>query len=360
MTYQVASPIPRLTAFRGVAAAGIVVFHLAVAFELGDSVISRADFLKVAVTFFFVLSGFVLTHSDSFHTRGQFLMARAARLLPLYVVAWLIALAGRSWLHWIPSQTELIASLLVVQAWVPDPDLAMAVNPVGWSLSCEMACYLALPFIAPAVLRASQRRLTGITAAVAAWLAVGAVATSWVPIEWWVGYRASEFAAGVVLAAWLRRGWVPGASSAIGAALSAGLVCVWIVLGTDVSVPLASLVAIPSIIVVIARAATARRGVSPSVVSRAGEVLGRWSYALYLSHWIVVVLISRFGSEPWRVALAVIASVAAAGVLCEAVERPARRRLLRWARRAPGAASSGQATAHGSVAAPQDANLKAL
>ena len=351
MTYAPAVPIPRLTAYRGYAALAIVWFHMAIAFDLGVGTVHRAALLKVAVTFFFVLSGFVLTHAGAFDSAGTFWRARAARIVPLYVVAWLLVLAGRSWLHWIPSQTELLSSLLLVQAWVPDPDLAMSVNPVGWSLSCEAACYLALPLVAPAILRLEPRRLRTASWAVGGWLLAGALLTLVTPIEWWVGYRAAEFAAGVLLAAWLRHGWRPGTPTAALAGVSGLALAVALVLALPVPVPIASLLVMPAFLFLVADAATRRTG--SSAWGRPAQLLGRWSYALYLTHWIVVVLISRFGSEPWRVLLAATLSVAVAGVLCELVERPAQRHLMARGRR-----SSTHRTPAPSLAASQDPNLE--
>jgi peptidoglycan/LPS O-acetylase OafA/YrhL len=353
MTYATAVPIPRLTAYRGYAALAIVWFHMAIAFDLGVGTVHRAELLKVAVTFFFVLSGFVLTHAGAFDSAAAFWRARAARIVPLYVVAWILVLAGRSWLHWIPSQTELLSSLLLVQAWVPDPRLAMSVNPVGWSLSCEAACYLALPLLAPAILRLEPRGLRAASWAVGGWLVAGALLTLVTPIEWWVGYRAAEFAAGVLLAAWLRHGWRPGAPAAALAGVSGLALSAALVLALRMPVPIASLLVMPAFVFLVADAAT--RNTRPSAWGRPAQLLGRWSYALYLTHWIVVVLISRFGSEAWRVLLAATLSVAVAAVLCELVERPAQRRLVTWARspsndRAPAA----------SLAASKDANLEPI
>jgi peptidoglycan/LPS O-acetylase OafA/YrhL len=356
MTYDVAAPIPRLTAYRGYAALAILGYHLVLAFELGDGALRRAELFKIAVTFFFVLSGFVLTHAGRFDSIGEFWQARAARILPLYVLAWLMALAARSWLHWIPSQTELLASLMLVQAWVPDPDLAMSVNPVGWSLSCEVACYLALPLLAPLLLRLATPRLKLVTWLTIAWLALGALLSQVAPVEWWVGYRGGEFVAGVLLAVWLRRGWLPRASFVRLAALGGTLVLVSVAAGLPVPVPMASFAAMPAFVLFIATAAVRRADVPSSLLGLGGQYVGRWSYSLYLTHWVVVVLVSRFGSELWRVVLAAVVSIALAAVLSESIERPAQRRLARR----PSAAErppSGQIT---SAAATKDADLKAF
>jgi peptidoglycan/LPS O-acetylase OafA/YrhL len=320
--------IPALTVMRGVAALAIVFFHSFAAFAVGPAVLDRAQVLKVAVTFFFVLSGFVLTLGWEGARLGSFWQRRAARLVPVYVVTWIITLAGRSLLHWVPTQEDLLATLLLVQAWVPRPGLAMAVNPVAWSLSCEIAFYLALPLVAGRVLAASDRTLRAATGAVCLWTAAGSLASLRFPIEWWPPYRASEFALGVCLAAWVARGWRPGQATmglAVACALTLGLaVCA----GATPPSTIASLWAVPAFVWAIAAAAGGSAGFTGSFWTAAGpQALGRWSYSLYLSHWIVVVLISRFfGGAAW-IAAAVTACVVVSGVLYLCVERPAEKKI---------------------------------
>jgi peptidoglycan/LPS O-acetylase OafA/YrhL len=286
--------------------------------------------LKTGVTFFFVLSGFVLSRS----WRGEPLLVqwqhRAARILPAYVAAWLLTLAGRSYVHSIPGQGDLLVTLLLVQAWVPNPNLGFAVNPVGWSLSCEILCYLALPFVVPLLRRISGTRLTAVSAGVAVWLVAGCVASHWLPIEWWVGYRASEFAAGVLAAEWLRRGRSLGRADAAIAGTAVVLLVVAARLGAPVVV--LDLAAVPAILWLVLHSAESAQSPRPAArraqpLRLIGMGLGRWSYCLYLSHWIVVVLISRFLIGALWMLPAALVCLAVAASLYRWVEYPAERLL---------------------------------
>ncbi len=176
------SYVPALASMRGFAAVGILLYHASVDFGVDDD-IWRYSYLKIAVTFFFILSGFVLTRGWRDEAKTLQWQRRAARILPMYMLAWLLTLAGRSYVHWIPGQGELLATLLMVQAWWPSPRLSMAVNPVGWSLSCEVLCYLLLPFVIPTLRRANDVVLRRVTTVVIGWAVVGTALTGVFPIN---------------------------------------------------------------------------------------------------------------------------------------------------------------------------------
>jgi peptidoglycan/LPS O-acetylase OafA/YrhL len=318
-----------LTALRGIAASAVVLFHGALAFSPGGDLVQATRTFPVAVSFFFALSGFVLTWSwDDATSWIAFWRNRAARILPVYVLAWFLAVAALSWLRWTPTDAELLASLLLVQAWVPGDHFALAVNVPAWSLSCELAFYAALPFVAPRILRASESSLRRVGSATAAWVAAGCLIALTVPLEWFPGVRAPEFLAGVVLATWMRRGWRPGRNTK-----AVGVASVLLLVGATLSPwaiqqPVAILLAAPAILAVISLvAARDLAGAATVLRSTPLQWLGDWSYPLYLTHWIVVVLLSRFlvGAEWIPVAIVVTISVAAA--VHVSLERPAQLRL---------------------------------
>ena len=320
--------IPSLTMWRGAAALGIVSYHGIVAFA--GPLAERADVLKTGVTFFFVLSGFVLTYSWRDQPAIVQWQHRAARILPAYLLAWLLTLAGRSFVHWVPSQEELLATLLLVQAWVPSPKLAMAVNPVGWSLSCELLCYLALPLIVPSLRRMTITRLQVLSAAVAGWAILGCLASQRLPIEWWVGYRASEFTAGVLTAEWFRRGRRLRSSDrrlALCALLALGVAVLM-----SASTTVLDLMALPVVTWLVLHSAERvthdqTTPISVGATRSAALAIGRWSYALYLTHWVVLILLSRYlVGAAWIIPAALVCLVLAAGVH-RWVERPAERLL---------------------------------
>jgi peptidoglycan/LPS O-acetylase OafA/YrhL len=101
-----------------------------------------------AVTFFFVLSGFILTYSyfqpenllGLRTSRKDFWIARVARIYPVYALALLLAIVpivhGTFVTHTIPMPQFVGAILccpILLQAWIPP--IALGWNGPAWSLS---------------------------------------------------------------------------------------------------------------------------------------------------------------------------------------------------------------------------------
>lgn len=126
-----------------------------------------------AVTFFFVLSGFILSYTYLSRdggtglkgTRTSFWAARFSRVYPLYCVALLISLPmyvygtfrGRN-----PATDSLMGLLFVpvmLQAWLPPA--AIEWSPPAWSLSVEAFFYAVFPALARLTTRKSPKSLLG-------------------------------------------------------------------------------------------------------------------------------------------------------------------------------------------------------
>ena len=131
-----------LTGMRIVAAGMIVVHH------------SRALRIPVpnwaldhAVSFFFVLSGFILAYAyPELQNKGEvrnFLVARIARLWPAHAVALLLIIV----LLQMPLDRTLVANALLLHAWVPFWPYYFSYNGPSWSISTELFFYLVFPFI---------------------------------------------------------------------------------------------------------------------------------------------------------------------------------------------------------------------
>ena len=157
-------PIPALTGLRFVAALLVFVSHYPVPGVAGTPLrMMRSGYM--AVTLFFVLSGFVLAYNylERMETRltpgvvGEFLLARVARIYPLYAV--LIVFA---WLLSSPPRVPLWPYLLAIQTWYPDVRFAFGLVEPSWSIGVEVFLYLAFPLLVPAlahlrVLRSERR-----------------------------------------------------------------------------------------------------------------------------------------------------------------------------------------------------------
>lgn len=144
-----------LTSLRFVAALCIVVLH-ATNHGLLPEVWTRYLDLSKAVSFFFVLSGFVLTYSYAGRRYGLagFYQARFARIWPAAALSILIVPlllprnlylpdADSAW----PLGGVLAVGLLGLQAWVPVPAVFFGLNAVTWSISVEAAFYGAFPVL---------------------------------------------------------------------------------------------------------------------------------------------------------------------------------------------------------------------
>jgi peptidoglycan/LPS O-acetylase OafA/YrhL len=222
-----------LTSLRFFAALAIVVLHFR---DLLAPL--PPDLLKIiigggyAVTFFFILSGFILTYNyhDWFSSKAssfdcmRFFRLRFARLAPLYVIGLLLdtpwhiierarvgELANSALVFW----ASWLLNLLGLQAWVPGTPFAMLWNTPSWSISDEFFFYATFPFVSLWIAR--RFRQTGwliaafvfvivassiVYASVYYWLYVslrvgeltGYIATSYTPL-----FRFPEFLAGCLI-----------------------------------------------------------------------------------------------------------------------------------------------------------------
>lgn len=165
-----------LTSLRFFAAVWVVAYHyLTPALEADSGVPAwllafvRSGFIGVPV--FFVLSGFVLFYNyeaTDFRAPGAkraFWVARFARIYPVYILAFLLAVPPALYALWtnVPGLPSLqdhvvgaILSPLLLQAWSGSAHAAW--NTPGWTLSVEAAFYVAFPWFAAL----AQRRRLGL------------------------------------------------------------------------------------------------------------------------------------------------------------------------------------------------------
>src|SRR6266446_3820239 len=139
-----------LTSLRFFAAAMIVVFHSVNAFRIWDN--TKIPYpLAQGVSFFFVLSGFILTYVypslKGGHGIRDFYVARIARIWPAHFVAFLLLLLLIPSGGWVWKGEHLweigITNLSLVHAWIPVASYYFSFNSVSWSISTEAFFYLA-------------------------------------------------------------------------------------------------------------------------------------------------------------------------------------------------------------------------
>ncbi len=147
-----------LTTIRLFAAVMIVVIHCQDGvFGLPEDFLS--DFpLEEGVSLFFVLSGFILYYVypalPDAAARKRFLLARLARIWPLHLATFLMVIILLPEKALFPYQNPpgeqvgmAVVNLLLLQSWVPRIDYYFSYNAVSWSISTEMFFYVAFLFL---------------------------------------------------------------------------------------------------------------------------------------------------------------------------------------------------------------------
>ncbi|NTW89197.1 MAG: acyltransferase [Desulfobulbaceae bacterium] len=134
---------------RFLAALIVVLAHFSTEFkgvELAPKILTAGSQM---VTFFFVLSGFVLFLAYQDHRKielRKYFIKRAIRVLPLYYGA-LLVMSGGIWLMSsmsLLSDTDIVLSMVFMQVWLPFQNCA-SVNFPGWFVSALLFFYGVFP-----------------------------------------------------------------------------------------------------------------------------------------------------------------------------------------------------------------------
>ncbi|MEW2527936.1 acyltransferase [Streptomyces sp. NPDC047071] len=311
------SRLPSLSGMRFIAALPVFAFHgtSGMNFLRGDTGEFFTDLFKDAgtpsVSFFFVLSGFILTWSARPRdTVPGFWRRRMIKVYPNHLIAFaatvvIMLLASDPF-----EAKKFFTSLFLVQSWVPELPVLTGMNPVAWSLSCEVLFYLSFPLLLPLVRRLSVRGLwvaAGVLVAVP-WLAVlfaqnvidGTPLVPGQPLTheqlWFVYFfpvtRMAEFVLGIVVARLVlggfvpRVGLVPAALFALGGYLLNAQVPYLYSVGGTAAFWVAPLV--------VAGATADVRGTRSAMRGRVMVKLGELSFAFYLVHVMFLVSAQRW------------------------------------------------------------------
>ena len=350
---------------------------------------------QYGVTFFFILSGFILTYrykewfasgvTDTHFWRFQ--RFRAARIYPVYLLGLLLdtpwhlieraqagqlAAVGQTW--W----ASWLLNLVGLQAWVPAVPFAMFWNTPAWSVSAEFFFYATFPFVCAGLSR--RRHTTARLATLLVTISLGAVAlyagvlylltyvfpvsgeTQYIVLVYNPLLRYSEFLAGCLAGQYfLRRGGqaVPSAvddgkarrwrNGVIVISLVAVCARVW---STDYTGPsqwlwlLDIALKYPVFIVpftaIILAVASGPTFLSPLLEQRWLVLLGEASYALYIIHWSVTTFLRMGYLGAWSTPAVhftlLLATVGASLICYRFIEVPWRNRLR--GRREPPATSA--------------------
>ncbi|MDH6134879.1 peptidoglycan/LPS O-acetylase OafA/YrhL [Kitasatospora sp. MAA4] len=343
--------LPSLTGLRFWAALLVVLYHLARQVGPLPWLGPLVWYGRSGVTFFFVLSGFVLawTYDGAKVGAARFYRRRLARIWPLHALTTALSAAAYAAIGAAVPTAAALWSLLLVHPWVQG--LAKGGNPASWSLGDEAWFYLLLPALL-AALRGRPRcwlplAVLCVAAGPALWLA-GSL-TNDTALRWWLlDYlplsRTPQFVLGMLAGLALRRGRLPRLRAHRWAAALAGwhlLLVPWsLAAGDDLwygaysAAQLGPAVLFAGLITAVAqRDLAGRPGPGPWALR-----LGQWSYAWYLVQEIVLRLwLHGFGRPSPGPATAAVwllltaLTLAAAALLHHAVEAPCER-LLRGGR----------------------------
>ncbi|MFZ4841860.1 acyltransferase family protein [Mycetocola saprophilus] len=355
-------PLPSLTGLRFVAALLVFGFHITLMASpippnlpinlFADPVAARVSSQLfhvtgyIGVSFFFVLSGFLLAWTarpgESLPT---FWRRRFLKLFPNHLVMWVLSMvlfAGA-----VTPMVAAVSNLLFLGAYSPDASVNVAVNPPTWTLASEALFYLLFPLLIAVIHRIPGTALWGTLGVLAVLMVAIQMAnltlvpttptSALTPVssaQFWFGYlfppaRLPEFVIGCVAARLVREGrwprlpaWTLVALILLGYGLASFVPFVW-KFGVVTIVP---------IIAVIATIATRDlRRPGRFLASRPLQWLGTVSFGFYLVQGVTIFWArSLFGVVTFETPVAALLILAffvitllAGWVLYALVEKPA-------------------------------------
>jgi peptidoglycan/LPS O-acetylase OafA/YrhL len=347
--------VKALTSVRFFAALHVAFFHLYAPFGFNRwgilAGVVGSGYL--GVSFFFLLSGFILTYSHALEFEkgkgryGKFLVARFARIYPIYLLS--LTLAGFLNRGDLANKHVIafVADLFAVQSW--SVRLVNFFNLPAWSVSVEVFFYLLFPIVLMRLRPSSTRR--ALLAVGGFWLLALAVPVYCLvrfPEMSWVAdtpgthetfiynvrrlpiLALPEFLAGISLG-WLLVRSRPSRGLAAGLA-TVGLALTMAALLLANHLPMILLhngLLIPCFAMLLVGLCE-ENWVSRLLSNPLLVILGEASFALYLFHSLLIDatkgIDSSFRWAPMKLILIIPLSV----VLHLCVERPSRRAILNW------------------------------
>ena len=343
-----------LTSMRFLAAALVVIFHIShqtpVMARLPRLLRSGLESGFVWVSFFFILSGFILSYQYG-HRLGtkrfdlrEFWLARFARIYPGHLLGFLLVaglLGIKVWDGGYPPGggmgrvLDSLATLGLVHAWVPA--FAITFNFPSWSISVEAFFYLLFPLLALVSARLSLGWFLGLAlllygasvlghVAYCAWTSFGWLGNDWAHdagrnfIKFFPLVRLPEFLLGMAVGRLYAARQELGLSVALGRKL-AWCASVAVLAGLCLSdrIPMALMhnvaLALPFAALILGLALAPTASFGPWLSHRALVALGDASYSLYILQvpviWLFVQRVEWLNATSLPVAFAYRAAILA-------------------------------------------------
>jgi peptidoglycan/LPS O-acetylase OafA/YrhL len=348
--------IDNLTCARFFAALLVLLHHSARTFPMSETPRLFLDNGYMGVTFFFVLSGFVIAASSAeemsaptLSTVVHFYIRRIARVVPVWLFLSLPTVSPYVQRHQ-PLQ-NLLVYLTFTQAWSGDLKTTFSFLALSWTLSCEMFFYLVYPLFAFCVARLIRARPSAlfvltIVAVIVPWLAAAwfnadparAALNSFDPASphrWLYRFpalRFCEFAFGVCLNLIWRRyadAWRSAPMRKVWwmlGALAVGSVIALMALASPGPFTWTAAYILPYGLLVVALTALERRERLRSAGFVLLVLLGEASYSFYLVHQIFVLPYVFFPERSWiSLAWTIVYCAAVSVGLFTLIETPMRK-----------------------------------
>lgn len=288
-----------------------------------------AHFFKegfVGVSFFFVLSGFIIAYNyqekllTKATTKRTFWVARVARIYPLHLLTLLIAACIGGYVQYSGTLDWLkhfIASTFLIQSFFPSADYFFSFNSPSWSLGCEQLFYFCFPLIIPFL---NNKRNLSITLLIC--LLIMLAAMSMTPVEqikayWYVNpiTRLPDFLVGVLLYQFYQSFSRKNISYSTGTLLETGAVILFLLFylgAADIPkvyryscyywLPVSALILV---------FALQKGGISRLLSNRFLIIGGEISYSFYLIHLFIILTYSQMAAlyqwpTQWMISVPII------------------------------------------------------
>ncbi|MFJ6701109.1 acyltransferase family protein [Streptomyces sp. NPDC091272] len=320
--------------------------------NLFETAFSKAGYM--GVSFFFVLSGFVLAWAAKPGEKvTAFWRRRMLKIFPNHLVVFaasMILFAGAA----VSGIADWLPNLLLLHTFFPQPGINLSVNPPSWSLGSELLFYLLFPLLIIPIRKIAQKALwawSGVM--VVGMIAVQLISTYLVPatpksaitpisdMQFWFGYlfppgRVFEFALGILLARIVLVGnWPRRIGIGVSLVLSVLGYAAALVLPFQYGFVVATIIPVAALISSVAAADVAGR--PTRLRGPVMQWLGEVSFGFYLVQGVTIFYLrSLLGENTYSVpvSIAVIAlffavSLLGGWLLYRYVEMPAMRR---WSR----------------------------
>ena len=142
--------IDQLTFSRFIAAIAVVIYHYGLEIYPFNASILQPLFKQgnIAVSYFFLLSGFIMIIAYHQYNKVDFLVYiknRFARIYPVYVLALVILFFFKTYYHRPSELGDLFLNIFMIQSWLPGK--ALSYNYPAWSIAVEFFFYALFPVI---------------------------------------------------------------------------------------------------------------------------------------------------------------------------------------------------------------------